>query len=124
MSGVRTKVTQASHCGEALMRVPTLLVFLLVAAPSAFAQDIVGIEDCAQARGPDKKIGCLQSNVGYLHGLIRKNDAAAQARLKEETAKLAAATARLDALAAEIERLKVRLDQLEKPATPKPASPK
>jgi hypothetical protein len=106
------------------MRTPILLAAIVLAASPAFAQDIVGVEDCAQARGPDKKIGCLQSNVGYLHGLIRKNDVAAQARLREETAKFVTATARLDALAAEIERLKARLDQLEKPAAPKPASPK
>jgi hypothetical protein len=62
------------------MRVPALVLILFLIASPAAAQDIVGIEDCAQARGPDKKIGCLQSNVGYLHGLIRKNDAAAQVR--------------------------------------------
>lgn len=106
------------------MRQPIFLAIFVFATLPAFAQDIVGLEDCAQARGADKKIGCLQSNVGYLHGLIKKNDAAAQARLKEEAARLAAATARIETLAAEIERLKARLDQLEKPATPKPATPK
>jgi hypothetical protein len=106
------------------MRMPILVAASALFATSALAQDIVGLEDCAQARGPDKKIGCLQSNVAYLHGLIRKNDAAAQARLKEEAAKAVAATARIGALATEIERLKARLDQLEKPAAAKPASPK
>jgi hypothetical protein len=106
------------------MRTPILVAVLVLLSASAVAQDIVGLEDCAQARGPDKKIGCLQSNVAYLHGLIRKNDAAAQARLKDEAAKVAAAAARIDTLAAEIERLKARLDQLEKPAAAKPAPPK
>jgi hypothetical protein len=105
------------------MRAPALLMTLVLVSP-AVAQDIVGVEDCAQARGPDKKVGCLQSNVGYLHGLIRKNDAAAQARLKDEVAKVTTATARIETLAAEIERLKARLDQLEKQTTPKPATPK
>ena len=104
------------------MRVPILLAAIVLTTSTAFAQDIVGVEDCAQARGPDKKIGCLQSNVGYLHGLIRKNESVAQARLKEEAAKVVAATARIEVLAAEIERLKARLDKVEKPAALQPAS--
>ncbi len=78
------------------------------------AQDIIGLEDCAQARGPDKKIGCLQGNVGYLHGLIRKNEAAAAARLRDAESKLNEATATLDALRREIERLKAIIGRLDK----------
>jgi hypothetical protein len=98
------------------MRRTMLLAFVLMAASPAVGQDIVGLEDCAQARGTDKKIGCLQSNVDFLHRLIRKNDDAAQERLRQEGAKLAAATARLDELRAEIDRIRTTLDQLPKPA--------
>ncbi len=93
---------------------PAVLVAILMFAAPLKAQDIVGLEDCSQAKGPDKKAGCLQSNVEYLHRLIKTNEAAAQARLKEEAARLSAATARLDALSAETERLKLALDQIEK----------
>jgi hypothetical protein len=106
-------------CGAASMRMPILLVALVLAASLAVAQDIVGLEDCARATSPDKKIGCLQSNVAYLHGLIRKSEAATQARARDDAARLAAATARIDALAAELAGLKGRLDKLERPPAKK-----
>lgn len=106
------------------MRTPIVIAAVTLFVSVATAQDIVGLEDCAQARGPDKKIGCLQSNVGYLYGLIKKNETAAQARAREDAAKLGAAIARLDALAADVERLKARIEQLEKPAPAKPVAAK
>jgi hypothetical protein len=101
------------------MRMPILLTVLAMAASPAIAQDIVGLEDCTKATSADKKTGCLQSNVAYLHGLIRKAETAAQARAREDAARLVAATARIEALAAEIEGLKGRLGRLEKPPAAK-----
>jgi septal ring factor EnvC (AmiA/AmiB activator) len=98
---------------------PILLAVLTMAASPGCAQDIVGLEDCAKATSPDKKIGCLQSNVAYLHGLIRKAETAAQARAREDAARLAAATARIDALAAALAGLADRLGRLEKPPAKK-----
>ena len=94
----------------------TLLAALLIAAgvPAA-AQDIAGLEDCAQAKGPDKKIGCLQSNVEFLHKLIKTNETAAQA-------KLSAANVKLGELQAQIERLKTALDLLDKKIPPPAAA--
>src|SRR5689334_7358340 len=103
------------------MRKPLLIAACLLAAAPLHAQDIVGLEDCSRAAGPDKKFGCLQSNVNYLYDLIRKNDAAAQARLRDTqaqlagtSAQLAAAKAQLDTLRGEIDRLKAALAELQK----------
>lgn len=93
---------------------PALLVAILMTVSRLQAQDIVGLEDCAQAKGADKKAGCLQSNVEFLHRLIKKYDADTRAKLREEAAKLDAATARLDELRAEADRLRSALDRLEK----------
>jgi peptidoglycan hydrolase CwlO-like protein len=121
---------------------PILLAVILITASPLWAQDVVGVEDCSKAQGADKKDGCLQSNVEYLHRLIRRNDAATQAKLREhetklrehetklrehetklrehetklreEAAKLAAATAKINAQRSEIDRLKSEVDQLEK----------
>ena len=101
------------------MHKPALLVAFLVSVSPVHAQDIVGLEDCAQAKGPDKKSGCLQANVEFLHRLIKKNDAAAQARSRDDAAKLAAAAAKLDELRGEVARLKSAIEQLEK-KIPKP----
>jgi hypothetical protein len=99
-----------------------VLLVVLENAPPGRAQDIVGLEDCAQAKGPDKKIGCLQANVEFLHRLIKKNEVAAQAKLREETARSTTVAAKLDELQAEIARLKSALEQLEK-RMPKPQTP-
>jgi hypothetical protein len=78
------------------------------------------LEDCSKARGPDKKIGCMQSNVEFLHRLVKTGDTAAMAA----QAKLNAANVKISELQTEIERLKAALAQLEKklPASP-PAAP-
>jgi septal ring factor EnvC (AmiA/AmiB activator) len=101
------------------LRVMLLALLLAMAAP-ALAQDVVGLEDCSKAKGPDKKIGCMQSNVEFLHRLIKTGDTAATAA----QAKLNAANVKISELQAELERLKAALAQLEKklPASP-PASP-
>ncbi len=106
-----------SH-GAAITAAFAVIALALSTAPLR-AQDVVGIEDCSRAAGIDKKAGCLQSNVNYLHGLIRKNDAAAQARLRESDARLAAANASLQELRGEIDRLKAALDRLDKKPAPK-----
>ena len=111
-SAAKHIVTPSRMRGAALLLAAALLV--APAVPAA-AQDIAGLEDCAQARGPDKKIGCLQSNVEFLHKLIKTNDTAAQA-------KLSAANLKIGELQAQIERLKTALDQLEKKIPPPPAS--
>jgi hypothetical protein len=90
-----------------MLKLAMLLAAALTAATPLQAQDIVGLEDCAKASRADKKSGCLQANVAFLHGLIKKNDTSAQAQSK-------AAAARIDELHGEIARLKLALEQLEK----------
>ena len=91
-----------------------LLAAILITTTPVQAQDIVGLEDCSKATSADKKVGCLQSNVQFLHELIKKNDAAAQARQRDAAAKLVAATAKLDELRGEVERLKLAVETLAK----------
>ncbi len=90
-----------------------VLVVLLAAVP-VWAQDIVGLEDCAKATSADKKFGCLQSNVEFLHRLIKKNQDGVQAELKAVQAQLAARDARIGELRGEIDRLKETVERLEK----------
>ena len=92
----------------------TALMLLLLAASPVLAQDIVGLEDCSKANSADKKSGCLQSNVAFLHDLIKKNEAAAQARQRDTNLKLTAATAQVETLRGEIGALKAAVDELKK----------
>jgi hypothetical protein len=105
---------------EFMISTRAILVAVTLAATPALAQDVVGLEDCSKARGPDKKIGCMQSNVEFLHRLIKTGDTAAVAA----QAKLNSANVKISELQAEIDRLKAALAQLEKklPASP-PAAP-
>jgi hypothetical protein len=90
------------------------LLLLLVVATPVRAQDVVGVEDCSKTQGIERKAGCLQSNVNYLHELIRKNEAAAQARAREPAAQLAAANARIEALRSDLVQLKAAVEDLRK----------
>lgn len=67
-------------------------VLLLAAAISGFgpaqAQDIAGMEDCSKTSGLDKRTGCFQSNVEFLHKLIAKNTADLQQKLSAANAEI------------------------------------
>ena len=45
----------------------------LLASNPAQAQDIAGIEDCSKTSGLDRRTGCFQSNIEFLHRLITKH---------------------------------------------------
>ena len=68
-----------------MSKVALFAAALMVAAGSAAAQDVVGVENCAVEKTMERRTGCLQSNVNYLHQLIGKNAADAQQKLAEET---------------------------------------
>jgi hypothetical protein len=75
-------------------------------AGAAAAQDVVGIENCSAERTVERRAGCLQSNVNYLHQLVVKNAADAQQ-------KLAAASGEITALRATVARLQIAVAELQ-----------
>jgi hypothetical protein len=94
-------------------RLAAIPLVCLVAGPilgdTARAQDVPGIELCTRETSVDRRIGCLQSNVQYLHGLIGKNAADAQQRLAAATSEIGAHKGEIAALKAEIAALKAAL---------------
>ena len=50
-----------------------LVAAMVIGFDPAPAQDITGMEDCTKTAGLDKRTGCFQSNVEFLHKLIVKN---------------------------------------------------
>jgi hypothetical protein len=57
-----------------MVRIAVLaLSLILIGVNGGWAQDIAGIEDCTKTSGLDKRTGCLQSNVNFLHRLVTKN---------------------------------------------------
>src|SRR6516162_10944747 len=70
-----------------MVRIAMLALSLIVIGVDAgCAQDIAGIEDCTKTSGLDKRTGCLQSNVNFLHRLVIKN--ALDTRQKSDVAVL------------------------------------
>ena len=116
------------------------LVLLCVGfADRVRAQDVPGIELCTRETSADRRTGCLQSNIQYLHGLVAKTAADAQQKLGAAASEIGALKGEVAALKAEIAALKAALaadhaslDKLQaaarrppdKPAAEKPAADK
>ena len=64
-----------------MVRIAALGLALMVGIDAVQAQDIAGVEDCTKTSGLDKRTGCLQSNVNFLHQLVVKNALEARQRL-------------------------------------------
>lgn len=73
------------------------------------AQDVPGIELCTRETSADRRTGCLQSNIQYLHGLIAKTAADAQQKLGTAANEIGALKGEVAALKNEIAALKAAL---------------
>jgi hypothetical protein len=71
----------------------------------ALAQDIAGMEDCTKTAGLDKRTGCFQSNVNFLHQLVIKNALDARQRLNAANNEIAALKAAVASLQTTVEQL-------------------
>ena len=90
-----------------MVRIAMLALSLIVIGVDAgCAQDIAGIEDCTKTSGLDKRTGCLQSNVNFLHRLVTKN-------ARDAEHKLDMAAAEIIALKGVVARLQKTVEQLE-----------
>jgi len=112
---------------EPIMRIALCLPVLLVllAGGAAPAQDVPGIELCTHETRMERRTGCLQSNIEYLHGLITKNAAAAQQKANAAAGEIAGLKAEVAALRTTLAALEARLGRLEvaAKARPLPATP-
>jgi len=102
-----------------------LFVILVPFACAAGAQDVPGIEQCARETRMERRTGCLQSNIEYLHALIAKNAVAAQQRAVASAGEIAMLRTEVAALRAMLVALQARVEQLEAAvkARPAPAAP-
>lgn len=100
--------TNARHfqifCGALL-----LAAFL---APAA-AQDIRGLEVCTAEKQMERRTGCLQANVEFLHQALVKQARENSGKLDAANRELAAARTELATTKAEITALKAALAKLE-----------
>ncbi|HEY0235504.1 MAG TPA: hypothetical protein VGC86_10710 [Afipia sp.] len=98
------------------------LLFALIAASPALAQDIPGIEVCTAEKTMERRTGCLQSNIDFLKATITKASLDSQQRI-------AAANRQIDALKAAVAGLQKKVEDLQaakeppKAAADKPKDP-
>lgn len=86
-----------------------ILLFALAAGDAVWAQDVPGIELCSHETRMDRRTGCLQSNVEYLHGLITKNASDTQQKLKAAAGEIGALKAEIAALKGQIAAINAAL---------------
>ena len=79
---------------------------LAVGLEAAAAQDIAGVEDCTKTTGLDKRTGCLQANVNFLHQLVIKNALEARQRLNAANTEIIALKSAVASLQASVEQLR------------------
>ena len=95
------------------------LAFLLL-APAAVAQDVRGLEVCTAEKQMERRTGCLQANIEFLHQLLLKLTRESNARIDAANRDLAAARAEIAALKAALAKLESELTALKKTETKKP----
>jgi hypothetical protein len=78
---------------------------VLLGCQMAWAQDVAGIEHCTAETRMDRRTSCLQSNVTYLHQLLRKTTDETTLRLKAAADEIAALKLALTKLQATVDAL-------------------
>jgi hypothetical protein len=91
---------------------------LLLAAPPlpASAQDIRGVEKCTAEAQMERRTGCLQANVEFLHQALTKLERDTREKINALTRDLTASRAEIAALKAAVAKLDGELARLR----PKP----
>jgi endonuclease/exonuclease/phosphatase (EEP) superfamily protein YafD len=122
----RSAAAKPRKSEETMVRIGCLAV-LLLAGSLARAQDVAGIELCTHESRMDRRTGCLQSNVDYLHKLIAKNAADAQQKLSAAAGEISALKATVATLQAAVAAQQASVDKLQaaarKPDASKPDAP-
>ncbi len=82
------------------------LLFALLFAGAALAQDIPGIEICTAEKTMERRTGCLQSNVDFLKQTITKASLDSQQRID-------AANRQIEMLKAAVASLQKKVEELQ-----------
>lgn len=101
------------------MKVYVLGIALLAATVApAVGQDVRGMEVCTAEKQMDRRTGCLQANVEFLHQLLLKQARDANEKIASVNRELAAAKAESAALKAKLATLEAEVAQLKAKAEP------
>ena len=88
-------------------------VVLLAAVSPAAAQDIRGLEKCTAETQMERRTGCLQANVEFLHQALTKLQRETREKLASAAREAAADRAEIAALKSTVAKLTSELAQLK-----------
>lgn len=91
------------------------LLFALMAAGPALAQDIPGIEICTAEKTMERRTGCLQSNIDFLKATMTKASLDSQQRID-------AANRQIEALKLAVASLQKKVEELQAAKEPPKAA--
>ena len=104
---------------QPILHVSGIGVVLLVAALlPADAQDIRGVEKCTAETQMDRRTGCLQANLEFLHRALAKLERGTKEKIDALTRDLAASRAEISALKSTVARLESELAKARAKAEP------
>ena len=84
----------------------------------AATQDIRGVEKCTAEAQMDRRTGCLQANIEFLHQALTKLEREAREKINALTRELAASRAEIAALKSTVAKLDSELTLLKPKADP------
>ena len=96
---------------------PAGVLLLALPAPAA-AQDIRGLESCSAETRMERRTGCLQANVEFLHQALMKLARETQDRMTAADRELAVARAEIAALKSAMEKLHGELAKMKAKGEP------
>ena len=99
------------------LRATAALVAGALLSPAA-AQDIRGIEKCTAEAQMDRRTGCLQANVEFLHQALTKLERDTREKINALTRDLAASRAEIATLKSTVAKLDSELAHLRAKADP------
>lgn len=96
----------------------TAALIIGVRLSPAVAQDIRGVEKCTAEAQMERRTGCLQANVEFLHQALAKLERDTREKINALTRDLAASRADIAALKSTVTKLDSDLGQLRAKADP------
>jgi len=94
------------------------IFFAAVVLSPAAAQDIRGVEKCTAEAQMERRTGCLQANVEFLHQALTKLERDTREKINALTRELAASRAEIAALKSTVAKLDSEVSHLRTKAEP------
>ena len=107
-----------SHARRRIGRTCSALILATVVVSPAAAQDIRGVEKCTAEAQMERRTGCLQANVEFLHQALMKLERDTREKINALTRDLAVSRTEITTLKSTVTKLDSELAQLRAKADP------